>query len=108
MSAARLALARFSRSLYSASGSSAGTWTTVRASNPGMTTAMLPTATYNETMQDLVKRMLEELGEDPDREGLVKTPKRVDKALRFLTSGYSADIDTVLNEALFSVDYNEM
>jgi GTP cyclohydrolase I len=64
--------------------------------------------TYNETMQDLVKRMLEELGEDPDREGLVRTPQRVDKALRFLTSGYSADIDAVLNEALFSVDYNEM
>ena len=49
----------------------------VRASNPGMTTAMAPTATYNETMQDLVKRILEELGEDPSREGLVKTPKRV-------------------------------
>ena len=47
-------------------------------------------------MQDLIKRLLTELGEDPDREGLVKTPKRVDKALRFLTSGYSADIDGVL------------
>jgi GTP cyclohydrolase I len=66
------------------------------------------TTTYNDTMQELVKRILEELGEDPDREGLVKTPKRVDRALRFLTSGYSADIDAVLNEALFSVDYNEM
>jgi GTP cyclohydrolase I len=59
-------------------------------------------------MQDLIKRMLTELGEDPEREGLVKTPRRVDKALRFLTSGYSADIDAVLNEALFSVDYSEM
>ena len=49
--------------------------------------------TYNATMQDLIKRLLIELGEDPDREGLVKTPKRVDKALRFLTSGYAADID---------------
>ncbi|HWI17785.1 MAG TPA: GTP cyclohydrolase I FolE [Vicinamibacterales bacterium] len=59
-------------------------------------------------MQDLIRQMLTELGEDPEREGLVKTPRRVDKALRFLTSGYSADIDAVLNEALFSVDYSEM
>jgi GTP cyclohydrolase I len=59
-------------------------------------------------MQELIKRLLTELGEDPDREGLVKTPRRVDKALRFLTSGYSADIDEMLNGALFSVDYSEM
>ena len=65
-------------------------------------------ATYNDTMQDLIKRLLTELGEDPDREGLVKTPQRVDKALRFLTSGYSADIDEMLNGALFGVDYSEM
>jgi GTP cyclohydrolase I len=71
-------------------------------------TTEAPIATYNKTMQDLVKRLLEELGEDPAREGLVKTPKRVDRALRFLTSGYSTDIDSVLNEALFSVDYSEM
>jgi len=48
------------------------------------------------------------VGEDPDREGLARTPQRVDKALRFLTSGYGADIDQVLNNALFSVDYSEM
>ena len=48
------------------------------------------------------------LGEDPDREGLVRTPARVEKALKFLTSGYDADIDDVLNDALFTVDYNEM
>ncbi len=59
-------------------------------------------------MQDLIQRLLIELGEDPSREGLVKTPKRVDKALRFLTSGYSANVDEVLNGALFSVDYSEM
>ena len=52
--------------------------------------------------------MLAQLGEDPSREGLVDTPKRVEKALRFLTSGYTADVDTVLNNALFTVDYNEM
>jgi GTP cyclohydrolase IA len=65
-------------------------------------------ATYNATMQDLIKRLLAELGEDPAREGLVKTPQRVDKALRFLTSGYSANIDEMLNGAMFGVDYSEM
>src|SRR5215210_2828615 len=59
-------------------------------------------------MQDLIRQLLVELGEDPDREGLLRTPLRVDKALRFLTSGYAADIDDVLNDALFTVDYNEM
>jgi GTP cyclohydrolase I len=59
-------------------------------------------------MQDLVRRLLSSLGEDPDREGLVDTPRRVEKALRFLTSGYQADIDKVLNNALFAVDYSEM
>jgi GTP cyclohydrolase I len=59
-------------------------------------------------MQDLVRRLLAELGEDPHREGLLNTPQRVEKALKFLTSGYDADIDTVLNGALFTVDYSEM
>jgi GTP cyclohydrolase I len=59
-------------------------------------------------MQDLVRLLLSSLGEDPDREGLVDTPRRVEKALRFLTSGYQADIDKVLNNALFTVDYSEM
>jgi len=52
--------------------------------------------------------LLAELGENPLREGLVDTPKRVEKSLKFLTSGYTADVDTVLNNALFTVDYNEM
>ena len=59
-------------------------------------------------MQDLIRRLLVELGEDPAREGLVNTPKRVEKALKFLTSGYEADVDEVLNDALFTVDYSEM
>ena len=48
------------------------------------------------------------MGENPSREGLVDTPKRVEQSLRFLTSGYAADVDAVLNNALFTVDYNEM
>jgi len=59
-------------------------------------------------MQDLIKQLLTDLGEDPSREGLLNTPKRVEKAYRFLTSGYAADVDQVLNNALFTVDYNEM
>ena len=59
-------------------------------------------------MQDLIRQLLTGLGEDPDREGLARTPLRVEKALQFLTSGYRADIDKVLNDALFTVDYSEM
>jgi GTP cyclohydrolase I len=59
-------------------------------------------------MQELIRQLLVELGEDPGREGLLNTPKRVEKALKFLTSGYDMDIDQVLNDALFSVDYSEM
>src|SRR5947207_15298197 len=59
-------------------------------------------------MQELIRQLLAELGENPTREGLLNTPKRVEKALKFLTSGYDANIDHVLNGALFTVDYNEM
>ena len=59
-------------------------------------------------MKDLIRRLLAELGEDPDREGLARTPLRVEKALAFLTSGYKADIDAIVNDALFTVDYSEM
>jgi GTP cyclohydrolase I len=63
---------------------------------------------YNRGMQELIRQLLAELGEDPTREGLINTPKRVEKALKFLTSGYDANIDDVLNGALFTVDYSEM
>ncbi len=59
-------------------------------------------------MKKLVRQMLVELGEDPDREGLRETPERVDKAMRFLTRGYRESIDEVLNDALFTVDYDEL
>jgi GTP cyclohydrolase I len=59
-------------------------------------------------MQPIVRQLLVELGEDPDREGLKNTPRRVEKAMRFLTSGYQADVDAIINDALFTVDYNEM
>jgi len=59
-------------------------------------------------MQDTIRHLLAEIGEDPSREGLRDTPRRVEKSLRFLTSGYDTDADAILNNALFSVEYNEM
>jgi len=59
-------------------------------------------------MQSLIKQLLAELGEDPTREGLLHTPRRVERALKFLTSGYDTDVAEVLNGALFTVDYSEM
>ena len=57
---------------------------------------------------ELVHTMLERLGENPEREGLVRTPLRAEKALRYLTSGYSMDVDKIVNNALFEVPYDEM
>ena len=59
-------------------------------------------------MQDSVRRLLADIGEDPSREGLRDTPRRVEKSLKFLTSGYRLDVSEVLNGALFTVEYNEM
>ncbi len=59
-------------------------------------------------MKEYVRKIIEAIGEDPLREGLVRTPERVDKALRFLTSGYQVDPKELLNNALFDVQYDEM
>ena len=66
------------------------------------------TSGRTERLEVLVERMLGELGEDPKREGLVRTPYRVAKALQFLTDGYSQDIQKVLNNAVFKEKYQEM
>jgi GTP cyclohydrolase I len=63
---------------------------------------------YTARMETLVEEMLSEIGEDPTREGLQRTPYRVTKAMEFLTSGYGKDIDTVLNGAIFNEKYDEM
>jgi GTP cyclohydrolase I len=57
---------------------------------------------------EAVRTLLREVGEDPEREGILKTPARVARSLRFLTSGYQQDVDKVLNGALYSVAYDEM
>lgn len=59
-------------------------------------------------MQDLYAAVLTELGEDPNREGLLKTPERVAKAMQFLTNGYQLKPDEILESAIFHEDYSEM
>ncbi len=66
-----------------------------------------PTLT-SASFEELAREMLVRLGEDPDREGLLDTPRRYAKALRDLTKGYHEDPEKVLQGALFSVDYDEM
>ena len=61
-----------------------------------------------QTIPDLVRRLLALLGEDPDRNGLQRTPERMENALRFLTSGYAQDADQILNGAYYDVAYDEM
>jgi len=68
----------------------------------------LATAAPADPMASAIRKLIVEVGEDPDREGIVKTPARVAKSLRFLTSGYQQNIDKVLNGALYSVAYDEM
>jgi GTP cyclohydrolase I len=62
----------------------------------------------SESIADLVRRMLQLIGEDPSRDGLRHTPERFEKALRFLTSGYQQDPEKLLNGAMFSVCYDQM
>ncbi|HEX3569408.1 MAG TPA: GTP cyclohydrolase I FolE [Acidobacteriaceae bacterium] len=58
--------------------------------------------------EDLYRELLVRIGEDPTRDGLVETPARMEKALKFLTRGYTQNVNTVLHNALFDVDYDEM
>jgi GTP cyclohydrolase I len=71
---------------------------------PAAQPATLTIATYEE----LVREMIVRLGEDPDREGLARTPERVEKAMKFLVKGYQDDPEALLRKALFTVSYDEM
>lgn len=59
-------------------------------------------------MQALYAKVLKEIGEDPNREGLLKTPERVAKAMQFLTNGYQLNPDEIIESAIFHEDYSEM
>ncbi len=58
--------------------------------------------------QELYRELLRRMGEDPDRDGLLRTPERMEKSMAFLTRGYTMDVTEVLHDALFDVDYDEM
>ena len=60
------------------------------------------------SIAELTGQLLRQIGEDPSRDGLAKTPERVEKAMRFLTEGYTQDVSEVVNGALFDVEYDEM
>ena len=62
----------------------------------------------NSNLQELYASILSELGEDPNREGLLKTPERVAKAMQFLTNGYQLNPDEIIESAIFHEDYSEM
>ena len=62
----------------------------------------------SDPLESVIDSMLRELGEDPGRDGLARTPSRVARSLRYLTSGYRQDLDKILNGALFPVAYDEM
>lgn len=68
----------------------------------------IPKVAGSESIADLARRIIAQLGEDPNREGLRHTPERFEKALRFLTKGYAQDHDKILNGAMFSVCYDQM
>ena len=68
----------------------------------------LPETAESGSIPELVRKMFVEVGEDPNREGLQRTPERFEKAFRFLTSGYDQDPAKILNGAMFSVCYDEM
>jgi len=73
-----------------------------------MKSTTIPATLTSATYEELVREMLIRLGEDPNREGLARTPARVEKAMQFLVKGYKDDPEALLREALFTVGYDEM
>ncbi len=73
-----------------------------------MTQSVEPTTLTSASFEELVRELIVRLGEDPAREGLVRTPNRVHEAYEFLLKGYKEDPEAMLKKALFSVSYDEM
>jgi GTP cyclohydrolase I len=75
---------------------------------PSITGAIEPISLEGVSTQELYRELLTRIGEDPDRDGLLRTPERMEKSMTFLTRGYTMDVTEVLHNALFDVDYDEM
>ena len=74
-----------------------------------MATETLPlTSLESATTQELYRELIRRVGEDPDRDGLLRTPERMEKSMAYLTKGYDQTVAEVLHDALFDVDYDEM
>jgi GTP cyclohydrolase I len=67
-----------------------------------------PATLADSSTQDLFRELLRRIGEDPTRDGLLRTPERMEKSFAFLTQGYTQSVEAVLHNALFDVDYDEM
>jgi GTP cyclohydrolase I len=74
----------------------------------GVPTASESISAASLTTQELYREILVRIGEDPTRDGLADTPERMEKSMAFLTRGYSMDVNAVIHDALFDVDYDEM
>jgi GTP cyclohydrolase IA len=80
-----------------------------RNTHNGQAAQIHPTTEENtEQMMEAVRTILESVGEDPEREGLLKTPRRVAEAMQFLTQGYNESLETIVNGAVFDEGHNEM
>jgi GTP cyclohydrolase IA len=79
-----------------------------RNTHSGQPAQMHPAPVDQEAMMAAVRTIIEGVGEDPEREGLLKTPKRVAEAMRFLTSGYEQSLEEIINGAIFDEGHNEM
>lgn len=75
---------------------------------PKSAVKVMPQHNEEESIADLMQKMLLKIGEDPERQGLVRTPQRAEKALRFLTSGYDTDVQSIVNGAVFDEKCDEM
>ncbi|NYF80983.1 GTP cyclohydrolase I FolE [Granulicella arctica] len=73
-----------------------------------ITPTLEPVTAADFSTQDLYRELLTRIGEDPTRDGLLRTPERMEKSMAFLTKGYTQDVTEVLHGALFDVDYDEM
>jgi GTP cyclohydrolase I len=75
---------------------------------PATTATIEPHSLERVSTQELYRELLTRIGEDPNRDGLLRTPERMEKSMAFLTRGYNMDVTEVLHNALFDVDYDEM